>query len=118
MLRKAGMPEVHAPRGGRAHFMRSEDRGLTWSSPELLIDTPWDDRAPAVVQHSEGPLIASFFTWSPKKVGIIRSFDDGKTWEQTPRYLTGPFKWAATNGPPIELPDKSLAAGRLCQPWQ
>lgn len=107
-LRKIGMPDVEAPKGGRAEIMRSTDGGLNWTAPEVLIDTPLDDRAPGLVQLSDGTLLASFFTWPGKKVGIIRSLDDGRTWEPTPRYMTGPFKWAATDGPPIELPDKSV----------
>jgi hypothetical protein len=88
--------------------MRSEDGGLTWSDPKLLIDTPGDDRSPAAVQLSNGTLMASFFVWPNKRVGIIRSMDDGQSWEQEPHYLLGPFKSAATDGPPIELPDKSV----------
>jgi hypothetical protein len=111
-LIKAGMPEnVDAPRGGRAEVIRSDDGGRTWTAPETLIDTPWDDRAPAAVQLSDGTLLASFFIWpgkNGKRVGIIRSTDDGKTWSRNPSYLGEPFTWAATDGPPIELPDKSV----------
>ena len=107
-LEKYGIPEVEAPRGGRAHIMRSEDNGLTWSDPAVLIDTAVDDRAPAAVQLSNGTLMTSFFVWPDKRIGIIRSTDDGKTWEKKPHYLAEPFKWAATDGPPIELPDKSV----------
>jgi len=101
---------IHAPRGGRAEFMRSEDGGLTWSAPRTMIDTPRDDRAPAATCLSDGTLVASFFIYDVRvyQTGIIRSFDDGKTWEQTPRFLEAPFKNNATNGPPLELPDKSL----------
>ena len=101
---------IHAPRGGRAEIMRSEDGGLTWSRPEVMLDTPWDDRAPSAVGLSNGPLVASLFTydWKAVRTAIIRSFDDGKTWEQTPRYPEVPFKYSATDGRPLELPDKSL----------
>ena len=44
---KMGMPEVNAPRGGRAEIMRSDDNGKTWSDPVPMIDTEWDDRSPA-----------------------------------------------------------------------
>lgn len=108
LLEKYGIAEVDAPRGGRAHIMRSEDGGRTWGKPSLLIDTPGDDRAPAPVQLSDGTLVCSFFIWPPKTVGIIRSMDGGKTWEQEPRYLRGPFRWTAGDGPPIELPDRSV----------
>lgn len=102
---------LNAPRGGRAEISRSEDGGITWSPPVAMIDTPDDDRSPSPVQLSDGTLIASFFTYDGKggkKTGIIRSFDEGKTWEQTPHFLLGPFTWTATNGPPLEMPDKSI----------
>jgi hypothetical protein len=108
LLKKYGIAEVDAPRGGRAHIMRSDDGGWTWSKPSVLIDTPGDDRAPAPVQLSDGTLLCSFFVWPHKMVGIIRSMDDGKTWEQEPRFLKGPFRWTGGNGPPIELPDRSV----------
>jgi hypothetical protein len=108
LLKKYGIAEVDAPRGGRAHIMRSEDGGWTWSKPSLLIDMPGDDRAPAPMQLSDGTLLCSFFIWPPKTVGIIRSRDDGRTWQQEPRYLAGPFRWTAGNGPPIELADGSV----------
>ena len=101
---------IHAPRGGRAEIIRSEDGGLTWSRPEVMLDTPWDDRSPSAVGLSDGSLVASLFTydWKAARTAIIRSFDDGKTWEQTPHYPEVPFKYSATDGPPLELPDKSL----------
>jgi hypothetical protein len=108
LLKKYGIAEVDAPRGGRAHVMRSEDGGRTWSRPSVLIDTPGDDRAPAPLQLSDGTLLCSFFVWPPKMAAIIRSTDDGRTWEQEPRYLKGPFRWTGGDGLPIELPDRSV----------
>jgi hypothetical protein len=101
---------INAPRGGRAEIIRSEDGGLTWSRPEVMLDTPLDDRSPAAVSLTDGTLVASLFVSDEKdsRTGIIRSFDGGKTWEQTPRYLEAPFQGAATDGPPLELPDKSI----------
>lgn len=106
--RKMGMPEVKAPRGGRAEIMRSEDGGRTWSDPVPMIDTEWDDRAPAVALLRDGTLVASFFTYPHAGVGIIRSFDDGKTWEQKPVMIRAPFHELATDGPPLVMPDGSL----------
>jgi sialidase-1 len=106
--RKLGMPEVDSPRGGRAEFIRSDDDGKTWSAPKVLIDTEQDDRHPALAQLSDGTLLASFFTWPTTKVAIVRSTDDGKTWEQTPHFAVAPFQWSATDGPVIEMPDRSV----------
>ncbi len=106
--RKMGMPDVSAPRGGRAEIMRSEDGGKTWSDPVPMIDTEWDDRAPAVAQLRDGTLVASLFTYPSPGVAITRSRDDGRTWEQTPRMIRAPFHSLATDGPPIVMPDGSL----------
>lgn len=106
--RRMGMPAVEAPRGGRAEIMRSHDGGRTWSDPVPMIDTEWDDRAPAIAQLPDGSLVASFFTYPSPWVGIVRSFDDGKTWERAPVRILAPFESLATDGPPIVMPDGSL----------
>ena len=119
--KKIGMPtEIDAPRGGRAEIIRSTDAGKTWSKPTVLLDTPWDDRAPNFCQLKDGRILCSLFTYpgpsatdlarDPAKTaltGIIRSFDNGKTWEQEPKRLPVPFVFDATDGPIIELQDGS-----------
>jgi hypothetical protein len=119
--KKIGMPtDVVAPRGGRAEIIRSTDGGHSWSKPKVLIDTPWDDRAPNFCQLKDGTILCSFFNYpgptakdlarDPAKTnltGIIRSFDNGVTWEQDPKRLPIPFVGDATDGPIIELQDGS-----------
>ncbi len=73
-----------------------------------MIDTEWDDRSPAAAQLPDGTLVASFFTYPSPAVAITRSFDDGKTWEQTPKLIRAPFHSLATDGPPLVMPDGSL----------
>jgi hypothetical protein len=118
---KIGMPtDIEAPRGGRAEIMRSEDGGKTWSRPRVLLDTPWDDRAPNFCQLRDSTILCSLFTYpgpsatdlsrEPAKTtltGIIRSFDNGRTWESEPKRLPVPFLYDATDGPIIELKDGS-----------
>ncbi len=115
---RLGFPtNVDAPTGGRAMLIRSGDEGVTWSKPRTIIDTPWDDRSPALLQLPDGVILCSFFTYSgadarkhPKlahRTNIVRSFDGGRTWEQTPRLLPSPFIADATDGPPILLQDGS-----------
>ena len=119
--KKIGMPtDVDAPRGGRAEIIRSTDGGKTWSKPTVLLDTPWDDRAPNFCQLKNGTILCSLFTYpgpmaadlarDPNKTaltGIICSFDNGRTWEQEPKRLPVPFVFDATDGPIIELQDGS-----------
>jgi photosystem II stability/assembly factor-like uncharacterized protein len=119
--KKIGMPtDIDAPRGGRAEITRSTDGGKTWSRPTVLLDTPADDRAPNFCQLADGTILCSLFTYpgpsgadlarDPAKTtltGIIRSFDNGLTWEQEPTRLPVPFVFDATDGPIIELADGS-----------
>lgn len=105
-----GMPKVEAPRGGRAEVMRSEDGGKTWSKPTVMIDTEFDDRSPAAALLPDGTLVATLFTYPHEgcgRAGVIRSFDDGRTWEQTVRYLPG-FACSSGDGPPLVMPDGSI----------
>ena len=115
---KLGFPmDVDAPTGGRAMLIRSEDDGVTWSKPETIIDTPWDDRSPAFLELPDGTILCSFFIYSgadnrqhpelAHRTCIVRSFDGGRTWEQTPRKLPSPFLADATDGPAILLQDGS-----------
>ena len=119
--RKAGMPtDIDAPRGGRAMIIRSTDNGLTWSKPETIIDTPWDDRSPALVELPSGVILCSLFTYpgatkDPVKhpdlvshVVILRSTDGGKTWEKNTQRLPSPFIGEATDNPPLVLKDGSV----------
>jgi hypothetical protein len=123
---KMGMPaDIVAPRGGRAMLIRSNDEGKTWSKPETMLDTAVDDRHPAFIELPDGTLLCSVFTYpgvegvelaeklkNPDlayRVGIIRSLDQGKTWDKEPiRLLSSPFVEDETNGPMILLKDGSV----------
>lgn len=117
--KKLGMPDVAAPRGGRAMLIRSTDNGKTWSKPETILDTPWDDRSPDLVELPDGTILCTLFTYpgledaqgDPAvacRTAVIRSTDGGRTWEQELRRLPSPFGSDATDGPAIVLKDGSV----------
>ena len=50
---KLGLPaDIVSPTGGRAMMIRSTDKGKTWSKPVTILDTPDDDRHPALPDGS------------------------------------------------------------------
>ena len=113
--------DFEAPTGGRAMISRSTDNGVTWSKPETLLDTPYDDRHPAVTELSDGTLVCSLFTAGSEptdclevdpskgpRSAVTRSFDGGRTWETDPHRMPPVFLQEAADGPPLEMPDKSV----------
>jgi photosystem II stability/assembly factor-like uncharacterized protein len=119
---KIGLPTgIVAPTGGRAMFMRSTDEGKTWSKPVTLLDTPDDDRHPAWVALPDGALLCSLFTDSGAEFAdfikrpedayrtiILRSFDQGKTWDKEPVRPPSPFLADESDGPMVLLKDGSI----------
>lgn len=99
---KEGFPaDFDAPSGGRAMLIRSFDEGVSWNKPELIIDTPENDAHPNIVELNNGTLVCVFFThanWYGYKnipvdrnpmsrVGVIKSFDKGRTWQKEITWL-------------------------------
>jgi sialidase-1 len=109
---------------GKTELVRSGDEGETWTGPEVIRDTPLDDRDAGIIQTARGTLVVSWFTsmgferderWRqhaaslpPQKrerwLGrwIQRSEDEGVTWEQPI-----PTVASAPHGP-IQLRDGRL----------
>ncbi len=107
---KSGLPNIWAPRGGRAHIMHSDDKGLTWSKPETLIDTEHDDRCPTILELDDGTLLCTYFTYAlPNNVHSwhMRSTDGGKTWSKPQEFL-GESYGGFGNGSAIQLSDGTV----------
>jgi len=106
-----GLPDIRAPRGGRAHFMSSDDKGLSWSTRTVLIDTEADDRHVAVLELDDGTLLCTFFTYRLPRIHYAKymlSHDGGKTWGK-PMDLPGkPEQTGFGNGPAIQLADGTV----------
>ena len=118
--KKIGMPTdvVRRAAGGRRSFARPTVDGFV--ETEGVNRHALGDRVPNFCQTKDGTILCSFFTYpgptakdltrDPAKTnltGIVRSFDNGETWEQKPKRLPVPFVGDATDGPIIELADGS-----------
>ena len=116
---KIGLPDIRAPRGGRAHIMHSDNQGLTWSKLRTLVDTDADDRHPGICELDDGTLICTFFTYRFPRVFFakyILSHDGGETWSEPMDPLGTPTQGAFGNGPLIQLSDGAVvwvAEGRF-----
>jgi sialidase-1 len=133
----SGGREAHVCPYGRVELIRSRDDGRTWTFPEVVLDTPIDDRDAGIVETPSGALLVTTFTSLAyeaslaKKPGwqsvqarttpeqrkhlldcwMLRSTDGGLTW-------SAPYR-VPVNSPhgPVALDDgRLLYAGK--QLWQ
>ena len=108
--KKIGLPNIWAPRGGRAHIMHSDDEGRSWSKPETLIDTEYDDRHPTILELNDGTLLCTFFTYAlPGQAAswYMRSTDGGENWSEL-EALPGESFGGFGNGSAIQLSDGTV----------
>src|SRR5688500_3645462 len=94
---RAGAP--HIGRAGRLDWITSSDSGKTWTKPQVLAESPEDDRNPAFGQLRDGTLILAYCILSGHDeagtglsknrgdrifdgVYTIRSRDGGKRWSR------------------------------------
>ena len=61
----SGMRVAHVCPFGKVIGIRSRDEGRTWSNPEILIDTPLDDRDAGLLPLKNGNVILTSFTNTP-----------------------------------------------------
>jgi sialidase-1 len=126
----SGNRDAHICPFGITQMIRSQDSGMTWSTPETINNTPLDDRDAGIVETNRGTLLVSWFTslafdtpeqykehpeWirhSEKLSDEIkqqwlgnwtrRSTDGGKSWNKPVKQIV-----SAPHGP-IKLHDNSL----------
>jgi len=101
------LPNEVWPKGGRISYVTSSDEGATWSKPQVLIDTPEDDRDSSLVRLKDGRLACNFFKYPSGDVYVTYSSDNGGTWSE-PQFIVKAF---ATSSPIREL-----QSGRLVLP--
>ena len=58
----SGGREAHVCPYGRVELIRSRDDGRTWTFPEVVLDTPIDDRDAGIVETPSGALLVTTFT--------------------------------------------------------
>ena len=106
-----GLPDMPAPRGGRAHVMHSDDAGHTWSKPRTLVDTERDDRHPTIVELGDSTLFCSWFGSRYPRVThayYMLSRDGGETWTRPLHPGGEPQEGSFGNGSAIRLADGSV----------
>ncbi|MCF7961162.1 MAG: glycoside hydrolase [Pirellula sp.] len=62
LLAFSGGRERHVCPFGRLEWMRSKDNGETWGWPQVLYDSPIDDRDAGVVETAKGSILVTTFT--------------------------------------------------------
>jgi sialidase-1 len=58
----SGSRDGHICPFGRVEMIRSSDEGESWSSPQVIVDTPIDDRDAGILETAQGTLLATTFT--------------------------------------------------------
>lgn len=132
----SGGREGHVCPFGRVEVMRSTDDGATWSWPQIIMDTPIDDRDAGIVETAKGSILVTTFTslayervlaeargWDEDRLERWRSVQRATTPEQR-RALVGSWMLRSTDGgitwsPPYRVPATAphgpvvLSDGRL-----
>lgn len=62
LLAFSGGREAHVCPFGRLEWMRSKDNGLSWGWPQVILDSPIDDRDAGVLETSQGSILVTHFT--------------------------------------------------------
>ena len=98
---RGGAPHIGI--GGRLDVIRSGDGGRTWSKPIVAVDSPWDDRNPALGQMPDGTLVLAYgeahsyradgtfdLAAGPYLPFFVTSGDGGRTWSAK-KPFSGPW---------------------------
>lgn len=138
----SGGREQHVCPFGWVEFMRSTDGGQTWSWPQVVMDTPIDDRDAGVLETPKGALLITTFTslayqsvldaagregnWSAERLARWRSINANITEAQRQSLLgtwmlrseDSGLTWSAPYRVPVNSPHGPIVLkdGRLLYP--
>ena len=106
----SGGREAHICPFGRVELIRSRDEGRTWSHPQIILDTPIDDRDAGIVETPRGTLLVTTFTslvyqkqlhaatnWDPARLERWQSAERATTPDQR-QSLLGAWMIRSTDG--------------------
>ncbi|HJT79242.1 MAG TPA: sialidase family protein [Gemmataceae bacterium] len=107
---------------GRLDMVFSSDDGKSWTRPALVVDSPLDDRNPALGQARDGSLVVAYFRFAkydkqgrydpklatPDTTWVIRSGDGGKTWGESTAIDVADIGWGSPYGKILTLPDGAM----------
>ena len=71
----SGGRESHVCPFGRVELIRSSDGGRSWSYPEILLDTPIDDRDAGILSAPGGTLLVTTFTSLAYEASLAKAKD-------------------------------------------
>ncbi len=129
----SGGREAHVCPFGRVELMRSRDGGRTWSWPEVIMDSPIDDRDAGVCETPGGALLVTTFTslayesvwkrdsanWAAERREMWEAVERRATPEQRKALLgcwmlrstDGGMTWSAPYRVPVNSPHGPIALG-------
>jgi hypothetical protein len=107
---------------GRLDMVFSSDDGRTWMPPQVVVDSPVDDRNPALGQARDGTLVVGFWRTAqyddqgryapnsdkPVSTWVTRSCDGGKIWSEATAIDVAEFGWGSPFGKIVTMPDGSM----------
>jgi hypothetical protein len=106
---------------GRLDMVYSSDEGRTWTAPSVIVDSPADDRNPALGQAADGTIVVAFYRTEmytdgkydlnsnkPVSTWVTRSGDNGRSWSAPAAIDVADIGWGSPYGRIATLADGSM----------